>query len=172
MRGPLSALRLWLLLDSGEHVRLIVPLFALCFVTSLNAQQPEWQIHASWCVGDPGSSGRNYRAACTSGADQFDSVMNCQSHNRSAQAAINAAGRTAVNAYMVSRAPSACQPVQSPCVRMGGAPAYLTNGCNVCRSVRLVGCFVGDVTIGPHLSMPVPRCGGTVQIALERGCSN
>jgi hypothetical protein len=70
--------------------------------------EPEWQIHARWCLADGGAGGQNYRNACTQ-FDQFDSVLSCQQHNSEAQDALRRAGRRQVNAFMAQFAPGQCR---------------------------------------------------------------
>jgi hypothetical protein len=95
--------------------RLAFACIALQFLclTPVNAQQPDWQIHSLWCTTDGGSSGRNYRNACTQ-VDQYDSILSCQSHSNSAQAAIRAAGRSAVDSFMESRKLGFCKSSSAP----------------------------------------------------------
>lgn len=78
------------------------------------SSQPEWQIDAMWCLNDQGSSGTAYRTTCNYG-DQFGAVLACERGNNKATAAIEAAGRTAVNDYMAPVQPGHCHkgsPVQ------------------------------------------------------------
>lgn len=79
--------------------------------------QPEWQIDATWCLNDQGSSGRAYQTTCNYG-DQFGAVLACERGNEKATAAIAAAGRTAVNDYMAPVQPGHCHksgaPLSSP----------------------------------------------------------
>ena len=70
--------------------------------------EPEWQIHARWCLTDGGAGGQNYRNACTQ-FDQFDSILSCQQHNSEAQDALRRAGRRQVNAFMAQFAPGQCR---------------------------------------------------------------
>lgn len=135
---------------------------------SIAQPPPEWQSHAQWCLTDRGDSGRAYRSSCASG--HYGAVLRCQAHNPRAQQMIAHAGQAAVNAFMAARAPAECSQQSKPCVRMGGAPAYLTNTCGNCRKVRLVGCHVGDVFVPENRSVAVPRCVGTVAIAAETDC--
>ncbi len=69
--------------------------------------QPEWQIDVTFCLNDQGSSGRAYQTTCDYG-DQFGAVLACQRGNAKATAAIEAAGRTAVNDYLAPVQPSHC----------------------------------------------------------------
>jgi hypothetical protein len=70
--------------------------------------EPEWQIDASWCLHDNGSSGTAYQTSCTHG-DQYAAILACQRHNAKATLAIKTAGQEAVNAYMAKIQPGFCQ---------------------------------------------------------------
>jgi hypothetical protein len=66
-----------------RNLRLVAWAIACFFALDVLAQQPDWQIHSLWCTTDPGSSGRNYKNACTQ-QNQYNSILSCQSHNAGA----------------------------------------------------------------------------------------
>ena len=76
---------------------------------STQPTQLTWREGAKWCTTDPGSSGSNYKSSRREGKDQFDSVLDCQSHNRDFQNVIRNIGRTAVNDFMGNVSASAPQ---------------------------------------------------------------
>jgi len=88
-------------------------LVALLATPTVSHAEPDWQIHGRWCTTDRGSSGANYFNVCQH-SDQYDSVMACQSHNGGAQAAVAAAGRAAVNAFMEGIKPASCKSSAAP----------------------------------------------------------
>jgi hypothetical protein len=103
------------------------------------SSQPEWQIDALWCLGDKGSQGIAYQTTCNYG-DQFGAVLACLRGNAKATAAIQAAGRTAVNNYLASSQPAHChKPNAQPSPggtlpRNGGQPSanqYVSISVNV-----------------------------------------
>jgi hypothetical protein len=74
---------------------------------------PDWQKHAFWCaILDKGSSHRAYMSLCSSpGHDEFDAVIACQqdSQNNGAVLAVQAAGRNAVNQFMIDHRNPQCR---------------------------------------------------------------
>src|SRR5438046_1483217 len=84
----------------ANRLLVISSLSVLGLVSSLYAE-PEWQRAAIWCSReDQGSSGVGYKIALANGSDAYDSVLYCQGHNAHAQAAVRAAGRATVNAFL------------------------------------------------------------------------
>jgi hypothetical protein len=72
----------------------------------------DWQKHSWWCAHDQHSSGGRYRSMCTS-HDQFESVIACQIDSGGSASGpvqqVQAAGRDAVNQFMVPYKPNYCQ---------------------------------------------------------------
>jgi hypothetical protein len=98
------------------HVILgLVVIGAVVYGADTRAQQPDWQKHASWCKTDGGSSGGKYHGALSQGRDQYDAVIVCQqdSGNGGAVAAVQSAGREAVNSFM-GGGPATATPQPAP----------------------------------------------------------
>jgi hypothetical protein len=89
----------------------------LASTTTVRAGNEDWKIHSNWCANvDNGSSHRVYLSSCYHGTkDQYDSVLDCQrdaarnnGDGGAAVAAVEAAGRPAVNAFMADKHPASC----------------------------------------------------------------
>lgn len=144
---------------------LIVFAIVCFFVPGALAQQPDWQIHSLWCTTDPGSSGRNYKNACTQ-QDQYNSILSCQSHSAGAQAAIRAAGPAAVNAFMESRKPSFCRSSSSP-PPPAAKPDYYVIWRYSCRYAD--NNSAGDCTINQHSQV---SCQDAKNAIMQRAASS
>jgi hypothetical protein len=87
--------------EFADHDRPTVTALEVAFA---NAGDPmlEWQIHASWCTTDRGSSGFIYRH---SNGDPFERAIACQRDAKNDRAAnlIWAAGRPTVNNFLAGK---------------------------------------------------------------------